>query len=486
MFTKQKQVYTDSIQSDLYLPHTESRLNANGFYIEDDASLTSATAPFIKIESGASELSIQSINNNGSNDVIINGYIISGALPGVVVDQQNISIESINPYTGVNPLNDKVHISAKSIFEDNIRFIGLGIDQDATDYNQTVIAERLFDTNKWELVLFKGNKQNNRIRLDAEESIIFQTNSAAERLFGTWGITRMLIDNTKIECSVPVSLDVIDAKSGAGITIDTDTSITAGDILTTGNIKGLTMNADTLDENTLNAGVTIDGVLIKDNNVDIPGILTVDTINENSVGSGVTIDGVLIKDGNVTFGGMTFTGNLNIDTINEYTPGSGVTIDSLLIKDSGIVGANINVTAATLDTITSKTGSDVIIEGVTIDNNDVIIPGQVTASICDLTGSLQVDLINEYTLAAGVTIDSVLIKDDEVTCDTLHCTTLDFGGTIAYNILEVDIINERTLNAGVTIETMKVEDETTEVTFDLDGGKKYVFKRGGVTVCEID
>ena len=56
----------------------------------------------------------------------------------------------------------------------------------------------------------------------------------------------------------------------------------------------------------------------------------VDTINESTTGSGVTVDGVLIKDNAV-----------NTDTITEKTSGSGVTIDSVLLKDgvahSGLV-----------------------------------------------------------------------------------------------------------------------------------------------------
>ena len=85
----------------------------------------------------------------------------------------------------------------------------------------------------------------------------------------------------------------------------------------------------------------------------------VDTINESTTGSGVTVDGVLIKDNAV-----------NTDTISEKTSATGVTIDGVLIKDSvahsGIVqivdnfdigltsasGSSTYVTTTTLDTIT--------------------------------------------------------------------------------------------------------------------------------------
>ena len=47
----------------------------------------------------------------------------------------------------------------------------------------------------------------------------------------------------------------------------------------------------------------------------------VDAINESTTNAGVTVDGVLIKDNAV-----------NTDTITEKTSGSGVTIDSVLLN----------------------------------------------------------------------------------------------------------------------------------------------------------
>ena len=54
-------------------------------------------------------------------------------------------------------------------------------------------------------------------------------------------------------------------------------------------------------------------------NVDVSGTLFADTINEKSSEYGITIDGVLIKDNNIN--ATTFTGNLigNADTATEIT-----------------------------------------------------------------------------------------------------------------------------------------------------------------------
>jgi hypothetical protein len=110
----------------------------------------------------------------------------------------------------------------------------------------------------------------------------------------------------------------------------------------------LGLDIDTIAESTPAAGVTIDGVLLKDSAV------TTDTIAEKTPAAGVTIDSVLLKDG-----GLEATGTITGDTIAEKTPAAGVTIDGLLIKD----------------------------------------------------GSIELDTIAESTPAAGVTVDGLLIKD---------------------------------------------------------------------------
>lgn len=61
-----------------------------------------------------------------------------------------------------------------------------------------------------------------------------------------------------------------------------------------------------------------------------------DTISEKTAAAGVTIDGVLLKDSEVT-----------TDTINEQTSDAGVTIDGVLLKDSKLNGSYI--TDATID-----------------------------------------------------------------------------------------------------------------------------------------
>lgn len=82
---------------------------------------------------------------------------------------------------------------------------------------------------------------------------------------------------------------------------------------------GLTTAADIIAEITSGAGVTVDGVLLKDAQV------STNTINELTAAAGVTIDGVLLKDSEV-----------KTDTVIEKTSAAGVTLDGLQIKDASV------------------------------------------------------------------------------------------------------------------------------------------------------
>jgi len=76
--------------------------------------------------------------------------------------------------------------------------------------------------------------------------------------------------------------------------------------------------SDVISEFSSAAGVTIDGVKLKDSEP------YCDVINEKTVTAGVTIDGVKLKDSQPY-----------CDVINEKTGATGVTIDSVILKDGG-------------------------------------------------------------------------------------------------------------------------------------------------------
>lgn len=124
-----------------------------------------------------------------------------------------------------------------------------------------------------------------------------------------------------------------------------------------------TFKTDTVSEYTSAAGVTVDGVLLKDSAV------STDTINEKTSAAGVTVDGVLLKDSTV-----------NTDTINEKTSAAGVTIDGVLLKDSAI----------TTNTINEKTAAaGVTADGVLLKDGGIVVgAGTVSAPSISTTGDI--------------------------------------------------------------------------------------------------
>ena len=87
------------------------------------------------------------------------------------------------------------------------------------------------------------------------------------------------------------------------------------------------IKVDTISENTSAGGITIDGVLVKDNGVEMSGAVKSDTISEKTSANGVAIDGLTLKDGNVvpaTGKGIDFSAKADTGT-GESATGSKLT-----------------------------------------------------------------------------------------------------------------------------------------------------------------
>ena len=113
-----------------------------------------------------------------------------------------------------------------------------------------------------------------------------------------------------------------------------------------------------------------------------------------------------------------------------------------LITAADILAEHSSAGAHTTDVINEKTGA----AGVTVDSVKLKDGGFVCAD--GSTG--EVDTINEATVNAGVTTDGVLHKDGGV--------VLADGAT-----LEADIVNEATAAAGVTIDGVLLKDSSVAV-----------------------
>ena len=88
------------------------------------------------------------------------------------------------------------------------------------------------------------------------------------------------------------------------------------------------IKVDTISEHTSAGGVTIDGVLVKDNGVEMSGAVKSDTISEKTSANGVAIDGLTLKDGNV----VPATGK-GVDFSAQSDTGTGETASGSVLND---------------------------------------------------------------------------------------------------------------------------------------------------------
>lgn len=203
------------------------------------------------------------------------------------------------------------------------------------------------------------------------------------------------------------------------------------------------LNVDTINESTLDAGVTVEGVLLKDNDVDISGILTVDTINEHTADDGVTIEGVVLEDNTVLVPGLTASRLVASDgskilvstDADSWITG---TANEITVTDNGDGTVTLDIPDAV--TLTNLTVTDITIGANTVDTNEwanldgldqgVASTDDVTFNDLDLTGDATIDTVDEHTGDAGVTIESVLLKDGEINVDTIDESTGSAGVTV--------------------------------------------------------
>jgi hypothetical protein len=139
-----------------------------------------------------------------------------------------------------------------------------------------------------------------------------------------------------------------------------------------------------------------------------------------------------IQSGDTTF---------SADTISEFTAGSGVTVDGVLLKD-GKVDLNGVAGALILDA-----DADTHIGASTDDQIDITISGaadfRLTANtFTALSGSaIATNTISETTADAGVTVDSVLLKDGNVDLNGAGSILLDADGNSLLVSLEDDVVS---------------------------------------------
>lgn len=131
-------------------------------------------------------------------------------------------------------------------------------------------------------------------------------------------------------------LDTLDAlfnPNGSGTSVGLN--VGTGKVLA---ISGGTLKSDAVSEYTAAAGVTVDGVLLKDSAV------STDTINEKTSAAGVTVDGALLKDG-----GATFTGNVTLNAQSDVRFADADSSNWVAFQGAGTIASNVTWTLPAAD-----------------------------------------------------------------------------------------------------------------------------------------
>jgi len=279
---------------------------------------------------------------------------------------------------------------------------------------------------------------------------------------------------------------------GDGVTVGGALVVSGATTLTT--VSATVVQSDTVSEKTSAAGVTVDGVLLKDSQV------TTDQINEKTSAAGVTIDGVLLKDNGVVTGAGTVsapvystTGDTNTgiffpaaDTIAFAEGGA----EAMRITSAGNVGIGTNSAAAKLVSAGSEStvfkalilrngnGSDG--SSATIDFEASAGTQGVEASMAGriaglrtgsgTSGALTFSTTNAGVLGERMRIDSsgrVLVAKTTSSFDTVGCELRNTGQIVATVSAATPGVFNRKTNDGNLVEFY--QDTTIEGTISVSG-----------------
>jgi len=253
------------------------------------------------------------------------------------------------------------------------------------------------------------------------------------------------------------SFDTLAEVLAAGNTTgSTDIVVTAGQKITT----------DTVSETTAAAGVTIDSVLLKDNTV--TATTFTGALAGNASGTAATVtsgtQAAITTAANLVTVGALNSGSIasGFGTINTgssaITGGAG---SFTTISGSTSLALATGATVTGIDNATLATGSATLLAtqgaiktyvdaqvGAADSLSEVLANGNTTGStniIVSASQKITTDTIDETTAAAGVTIDSVLLKDNVVTATSLAGTLTTAAQT---NITSVGALGGGSISSG--------------------------------------
>ena len=335
---------------------------------------------------------------------------------------------------------------------------------------------------------------------------------------------------TNLSATTLFKADTVEAFTTSGdITFNSKIIAAAGIDFGGASVGAGGITADTIDEKTLDAGVTVDGVLLKDAGVTATGTssFTNATITTADINGG-TMDDVAIgvttsaaaTFSTMTSAAVTITGGTIADTDVDVTGQtllldddqiSGDKIDGGLISDFASQGIDDNVTplgtvedgeTRTTSTILTLADTSATFDANLIVNGDLTVTG--TTTTVNSSETLVADnliTLNAGEVGAGVTNGSAGIEVDRGTLDnaTLQWNETDdvwefkVGtaladlkiGSQAMDSIAVDNIGELTLNAGITFDNdVTGLDATFSGTVTVDTIAEFT-SAAGVTVDSV-
>lgn len=289
-----------------------------------------------------------------------------------------------------------------------------------------------------------------------------------------------------------VDATVIGATTSAAGTFSTMTTASAA--ITGGSVSGtsIDMTGQTLTfDNDAISGDKIDGGTISDfasTGIDdnaTATALTLDAGGDATFGGDVTVTGDLTVNGTLTSINTTNTTiSDNVIVLNDGESGAGVTSGSAGFEIDRGTADNASITwNETTDLFEFKVGSaladlkvsNLAMSGITADTIGDLSGNGITVNdainfdaAATFDSTVSVDTINEMTVGAGVTIDSVVLKDGAVTggltAEAGDTVDLSAGSLVlADNQISGDKVEGGTI-AGITITSL------VATSADVDGG----------------
>lgn len=256
-------------------------------------------------------------NEIQTNNLFVNGNAVAGGLAlgsSEVVDLNGeadaLVLDADGDTTISAPTDDQIDIELKSVDQIVLKAVATA-DSGATTNIMEIAATTPVDTT--------GTNEHNALNIDLEiGNASGGTNTVnAIKIDNITGDAQVVETGLMLGTGFDVGIDMqgtkidLDDAGTTSITADTDNQIDieiggADDFQFTANtftaLSGSTIETDTIAETTSAAGVTVDGVLIKDGGIVCADAATleIDTVNEATSAAGVTVDGVLIKDTAIT------------------------------------------------------------------------------------------------------------------------------------------------------------------------------------------